>query len=74
VVAPRPLDRPLNVLVNYWWNDLPPEAGSPFEVLVHGLLAVRHLPASRSARPGGRSSTTTCVRGTAIRAPTCRES
>ncbi|MDB5454898.1 MAG: transcription factor jumonji jmjC domain protein [Caulobacter sp.] len=34
----------LNVLVNYWWRDLPPEAGSPFEVLVHGLLAVRHLP------------------------------
>ncbi|MBO9711041.1 MAG: cupin-like domain-containing protein [Caulobacter sp.] len=37
------LDR-FNVLVNYWWRDLPPEAGSAFEVLVHGLLAVRHLP------------------------------
>jgi hypothetical protein len=34
----------LNVLVNYWWRDLPGEAGSPFEVLVHGLMAVRHLP------------------------------
>jgi hypothetical protein len=39
----------LNVLVNYWWRDLPPEAGSPFEVLVHGLLAVRHLPPPQRA-------------------------
>ena len=39
----------LNVLVNYWWRDLPPEAGSPFEVLVHGLLAVRHLPPAQRA-------------------------
>lgn len=38
-----------NVLVNYWWRDLPPEAGSPFEVLVHGLLAVRHLPPAQRA-------------------------
>lgn len=44
----RSLDA-LNVLVNYWWRDLPPEAGSPFEVLVHGLLAVRHLPAPQRA-------------------------
>ncbi|MBC7667497.1 MAG: cupin-like domain-containing protein [Gemmatimonadaceae bacterium] len=44
----RSLDS-LNVLVNYWWRDLPPEAGSPFKVLVHGLLAVRHLPAPQRA-------------------------
>lgn len=38
-----------NVLLNYWWRELPLEAGSPFEVLVHGLLAVRHLPAPQRA-------------------------
>lgn len=35
---------PFNVLVNYWWEDAPAYAGSPFEALVHGLLAIRHLP------------------------------
>lgn len=39
----------LNVLVNYWWREMPPEAGSPFEVLIHGLLAVRHLPPPQRA-------------------------
>jgi hypothetical protein len=40
---------PLNVLVNYWWNDLASAAGSPFEVLVHALMSVRHLPAPQRA-------------------------
>ena len=44
----RSLDR-LNVLVNYWWRDMPPEVGTPFAVLLHGLLAVRHLPAPQRA-------------------------
>jgi hypothetical protein len=35
---------PFNVLVNYWWEAAPPGAGSPFEALVHGLLAIRPLP------------------------------
>jgi hypothetical protein len=35
---------PFNVLVNYWWESGPPGAGSPFESLVHGLLAIRSLP------------------------------
>jgi hypothetical protein len=34
----------LNLLVNYWWRTAPAEAGSPFECLVHGLLAIRDLP------------------------------
>lgn len=34
----------LNVLVNYWWRSAAQEAGSPFECLVHGLLAIRDLP------------------------------
>jgi hypothetical protein len=35
---------PFNVLVNYWWDDAPAWAGSPFEALLHGILAVRSLP------------------------------
>ncbi|QQQ18370.1 cupin-like domain-containing protein [Brevundimonas vitis] len=37
----------LNVLVNYWWDAGPPLAGSPFEALIHALLAIRHLPPER---------------------------
>lgn len=33
-----------NVLVNYWWDDAKPWAGSPFESLVHALLSIRELP------------------------------
>lgn len=33
-----------NVLVNYWWQDSPPDAGSPFACLGHGLLTIAHLP------------------------------
>ncbi len=35
---------PVNVLVNYWWRDYPAACGTPFTWLIHGLLAVRHLP------------------------------
>jgi hypothetical protein len=35
---------PLNVLVNYWWEEAPPGSGSPFESMIHGLLAIRSLP------------------------------
>ncbi len=35
---------PLNLLVNFWWDEVPAGAGSPFECMVHGLLAIRHLP------------------------------
>lgn len=34
----------LNILVNYWWNDGPPDAGSPMHALGHGLLTISHLP------------------------------
>jgi hypothetical protein len=35
---------PMNVLVNYWWEEAPAAAGSPFECMVHGLLAISALP------------------------------
>ncbi|MCA8901259.1 MAG: cupin-like domain-containing protein [Hyphomonas sp.] len=34
-----------NILVNYWWNDAPGVQGSPFDAMLHGLLAIRDLPA-----------------------------
>jgi len=39
---------PFNVLVNYWWN----AAGtpqSPFDALIHAVMAVRHLPDPQKA-------------------------
>ncbi|NLG74691.1 MAG: cupin-like domain-containing protein [Xanthomonadaceae bacterium] len=38
---------PFNVLVNYWWDDIPAFAGSPFDCMIHGLLSIRHLPEAR---------------------------
>ncbi|HTU67277.1 MAG TPA: cupin-like domain-containing protein [Steroidobacteraceae bacterium] len=40
------LDR-FNVLVNYWWDEIPAWQGSAFEALLHGILAVRNLPPER---------------------------
>jgi len=37
---------PLNVLVNYWWNDAP-DYGAPHGALLHSLLAIRDLPADQ---------------------------
>jgi hypothetical protein len=36
---------PFNILINHWWRDVPPEAGSAFESMVHAVLAVAALPA-----------------------------
>ncbi len=53
-----------NILVNYWWDDAPADAGSPFEAMAHAILTVSHLPEARRGawrgmfdhyafRPGG---------------------
>ena len=34
----------LNVLINYWWRQSPEYMGTPINVLVHALLAIRDLP------------------------------
>ncbi len=39
---------PINVLVNYWWNDAP-NYGAPNGALVHALLAIRDLPPDQRA-------------------------
>ena len=38
-----------NVLVNYWWAETPRWMGSPFEAMVHAMLAVRSLPPQHRA-------------------------
>jgi hypothetical protein len=41
---------PLNVLVNYWWQDEPLDADSPLHALGHGLLAISHLGTRKRKR------------------------
>ena len=36
-----------NILMNYWWRDLPRWAGNPEDALLHAMLAVRDLPAAQ---------------------------
>lgn len=35
---------PFNVLVNYWWRDVPAFLGKPEDALNHAILAIRDLP------------------------------
>jgi hypothetical protein len=39
---------PFNVLVNYWWNEAH-QVGSPFDSMLHAVLAVRDLPPAQRA-------------------------
>ena len=38
---------PLNLLVNYWWNPARRDVGSPWDALMHGMVALRQLPADQ---------------------------
>lgn len=40
---------PFNVLVNYWWRDVPHYLGQPEDALFHAILAIRDLPAADRA-------------------------
>ena len=41
---------PVSILVNYWWTPGQPDGiGSPYEGLLHALLAFRHLPDDQRA-------------------------
>jgi len=33
-----------NVLINYWWRQVPAYMGNPIDVLMHALLTIRDLP------------------------------
>jgi hypothetical protein len=39
----------LNILVNYWWNDAQADLGSPFDALLHAILALRDMPPNQRA-------------------------
>lgn len=39
----------VNLFVNYWWNPAMPGLGAPFDALLHGFLAFRHLPPDQRA-------------------------
>ena len=41
---------PFNVLVNYWWRDVPAYLGQPEDALYHAILAIRDLPAAARER------------------------
>lgn len=38
-----------NMLVNYWWNDASKTLASPFDALLHAIIAVRDLPPHQRA-------------------------
>lgn len=35
---------PVNLFINYWWNDARTGAGSPYDALLHAVYAVKTLP------------------------------
>ncbi|MEM9572831.1 MAG: cupin-like domain-containing protein [Pseudomonadota bacterium] len=35
-----------NVMINYWWNTVPPYADDPMNTLLHGMLSLRDRPDS----------------------------
>lgn len=41
---------PFNVLVNYWWRDVPGYLAHPEDALYHAILAIRDLPDAARAR------------------------
>jgi len=40
---------PVSILVNYWWSDVPKEVASPYDAMLHNILAYRHLPPTERA-------------------------
>jgi len=37
----------VNLFVNYWWNDAGRQAASPYDAMMHALLAIKTLPQSQ---------------------------
>ena len=34
----------LNILINYWWRDIPSYMGNPMDALMHSIISLRDLP------------------------------
>jgi len=39
----------VSILVNYWWNDSPNTFSTPYDAMLHNILAFRHMPPARRA-------------------------
>ncbi len=39
----------MNILINYWWRNTPAYMGTPVNVLQHGIMGIRDLPAEQRA-------------------------
>lgn len=37
----------INILINYWWDPARQDLGSPWDALLHGVIALRELPADQ---------------------------
>lgn len=40
---------PVNLFINYWWNDVRAGAGNPYDALLHAIYAIRTLPPEQRA-------------------------
>lgn len=40
---------PVNLFINYWWNDARTGAGNPYDALLHAVYAIRTLPPDQRA-------------------------
>lgn len=40
---------PVNLFINYWWNDARPGAGNPYDALLHAIYAIKTLPPDQRA-------------------------
>jgi hypothetical protein len=40
---------PVNLFVNYWWNDARPGIGNPYNALLHAIYGIKALPAEQRA-------------------------
>jgi hypothetical protein len=40
---------PVNLFVNYWWNEARRDLGNPYDALMHGFYALRHMPPEQRA-------------------------
>jgi len=40
---------PVNLFINYWWNEARAGAGNPYDALLHALYAIKTLPADQRA-------------------------